>query len=405
MKRYCKDIDITDRKLISNAVYDCLYSNGKYKRADVIRLYSEYTGLQTSFIEKMINEFGKDSIKPIIETIIDGIRQELIDNKIVIKDIFYRERTDPSSGKVRTIGIQNIKQQLYDYVAVYGLKPFLNRIGVYQCASIKGRGQIYGIKAIKRWMRNKEIRYGVKADVQKCYESIDRNKLMVFLNKHIKNNLLIWLIERLINTFDKGLSIGSYLSQYLCNLYMSQLYHEISENMYRVRKHKDGTNERINLVHHVLIFMDDILILGSNIKDLHKAIKLTIKYCKDELGLKIKETWTAFKTKLSDRKNDSGQLIDIMGFRVYRWHITIRRYVFKRIRRSYMRLLRKIKTHKYIPVSLSRKCLSYYGIIKNSNNYKFKKKYKVNEIIKVCKKVVGKFESKIYRKTNSYSYC
>ena len=43
---------------------------------------------------------------------------------------------------------------------------------------------------------------------------------MRFLKKHI---------NKLISTFESGLSIGSYLSQFLCNLYMSQLYHEISE--------------------------------------------------------------------------------------------------------------------------------------------------------------------------------
>ena len=47
------------------------------------------------------------------------------------------------------------------------------------------------------------------------------------------------------------------------------------------------------------------------------------------MGLEIKPKWTVFMTKLEDKKNDKGQFIDMMGFRVYRWHITIRRRVLR----------------------------------------------------------------------------
>lgn len=98
-------------------------------------------------------------------------------NNIHFQPIWYKEKIDASSQKVRRIGIQNIKQQIYDYIAVEAMKDFLKRIGEYQCAALKGRGQSYGIKAIKRWMRNKNIRYAGQCDISKCYPSIDRNKL------------------------------------------------------------------------------------------------------------------------------------------------------------------------------------------------------------------------------------
>ena len=400
MKTYCKNVDITNRDLIRKATYNCLEK--KYIRKDTLKLLRQYSNsnLTTKDIREMIKNNGKHSVYPYVENIIDGIRKELIERKIVLKPIVYKEKVDGSCLKIRTIGIQDVKQQIYDYVAIEGLQPMLKRIGEYQYASIKGRGPIKGAQRIQRWLRNKNIRYAGKADVKKCYENISRENMMKFLHKYVKNDHLLWLINELLITFGSGLSIGSYLSQFLCNLYMSQLYHEISENMYRIRKHKDGTNERINLVDHVIFFMDDILILGTNSKDLHKAMKLIIKYAKDEMGLIIKASWTVFKTKLKDRKNDSGQFIDMMGFRMYRWHTTIRRRVFKRIRRAYMRTLKCIKTHKTILVSLARKCLSYYGYIKHTDSFKFKKRYEVYEIVKCCKKVVSN-ESKIRCKTAS----
>lgn len=389
MKKYCKDIDITDRDLISRAVYRCI--GDKYTRSDTLRMFGEYSGIDTETIRCLISEFGNKAVCPLVETIIDGIRQEIINRDIVIKPIWYKEKLDPSSFKIRRIGVQDIKHQIYDYIAVEGLKPFFCYVGEHQYAAIKGRGQIKGVNTIKRWMRNINIRYAGKADIRKCYENISKQKMMDFLAKHVKNHLLLWLINKLLSTFEFGLSIGSYLSQHLCNLFMAQLYHEISENMYRVRKHKNGISERINLVKRTLFYADDILILGTNAKDIHKAMNLIIKFAGDKMGLSVKPTWVVFMTKLGDKKNDKGQFIDMMGFRIHRWHVTIRRRVFKRIRRTYMRVWKMVKTHKKVPLLYARRCISYNGQIKNSNSYKFTKKYHVNSVIQVCKKVVSNY--------------
>lgn len=341
-------------------------------------MFSEYTGLPPGIINGALNEFGLKGMKTLAETVVDGVREEIIQGNIHFKPMWYREKIDASSQKVRKIGIQNIKQQIYDYIAVEAMKDFLRRIGEYQCAALKGKGQSYGIKAIKRWMRNKNIRYAGQCDISKCYPSINRNKLMKFLGKYIKNKPLLKLIEKLIMTFDTGLSIGSYLSQYLCNLFLSQVYHDVAENMYRIRRKRNGTEERINLVKHQLFFMDDILILGTNAKDIHKAMKLIIAKA-EGMGLKIKDNWTVFTTVRKCK--DDGHFIDIMGVRIYRQHITIRRRVFLRVRRSYRRAQSIVKQRKQIPVWLARKCMSYKGILDHTDSQNIKRRYNVNKTI------------------------
>ena len=389
MKTYCKKVDITDRKLIQRAVYKCLKK--KYKRNDVHRMFAEYTGLPADFICGAMDEFGIKGLKPLVETVIDGVREEIIQNNINFKPIWYKDKIDASSQKVRRIGIQNIKQQIYDYIAVEAMRDILKRIGEYQCAALKGKGQSYGIKAIKRWMRNKNIRYAGQCDIKKCYPSIDRNKLLEFLGKRIKNKPLLDLVKRLIMTFDSGLSIGSYLSQYLCNLFLSQIYHDVAEKMYRVRKKRNGTLERINLVKHQLFFMDDFLILGTNAKDIHKAMGMIIQKAKD-MGLEIKNSWSVFTT-VSKRKDD-GHFIDIMGVRIYRHHTTIRQRVFLRVRRAYKKALALIKQNKKVPLWLARKCMSYKGILDHTESQNIKKKYNTSKTIHICKGVIS-YESKV----------
>lgn len=344
-----------------------------------------------------MKKFSIKSIFRFVELLIDQIRIELFDRNLKFVPIWYKEKIDSSNGKLRRIGIQNVKQQIYDYIAVEGLQDIFRRIGEHQYASIKGRGQLAGARRINRWMRNKNLRCIGKADVKKCFPSINHRRLMKFLNEKIKNDDLLWLIEILVNTFEQGLSIGSYLSQYLCNLYMSQLYHEVSENMYRIRKKKDGTKQRVNLTQHVLIYMDDIFICGTNTKDLHKAMKLIIKYCKEHMGLTIKKTWVIATCKYGDKANDK-DFVDMMGFRIYRWHMTIRKYVFKRIRRCCLRIMRRYKAHKIIPITLVRRCLSYWGILKHTDSFGIIRKYKVTKVMNICKKAVRNYDkSKIFR--------
>jgi len=400
MKRYCKDIDITDRTLIENATYDCLAD--KYSRNDTMRFFSEVSGLTINQVHCIYYRYGKRALYWIVEAIVDIVRNEIINKELHFPAIFYKMKVDPSSFKIRRIGIQNVKQQIYDYIAVEAIKPLLKRVGRYQCASVKGRGQIYGIRAIKRWLKDRRLSYVGKADIRKCFESISHQHLMDFLRSHIKNDMILWLIETLINTFEHGLSIGSYLSQHLCNLYLSQLYHFIAQKTFKIRKHKRSTKDgktfsMVRRVYKQLFYMDDLLIIGRSSKDVHKAMQLIMKFAKDKMGLDIKESWVVSKQDVCIKSNDR-QFVDMMGFRVYRWRITIRRKVFKRIRRIYMRVRKRIKTHKRIPLSNAKRVLSYYGQIKEMNSRRFNKKYGVHIILKKSKEVLRDYAKRHFHR-------
>lgn len=378
MKRLCKDVDITDRGLISRAVYACLRK--KYKRNDTIKFLSGFTVLTGNQIRYILHRGGKSALRWIVERVIDSVREEIITWNISFPAIWYRIKVDGSSGKLRRIGIQNIKQQLYDYITVEALEPFWRRFGEYQYASIKGRGTTKGKNVIQRWMRNPNMRYFVKLDVRKCFESIDHDKLTNFLRRHIKNDLLLRLVELLVDSFEQGLSIGSYLSQYLCNAYMSIIYHQIKEHMYKIRR---GT--RTNLVRRCLIYMDDILMIGSRKRDLEKAIKLVTATAKD-MGLTIKPNYQVYTV--------DGYCVDMLGYRVYRTHTEIRKAIFIRARRAYK------KYHKAPTVRMARKCISYYGYLKHSNSRRIEKRWKVKSTIKNCKGVIRNgYESTVFQPT------
>ncbi len=168
MKRYCKNIDITSRELISEATWSCI--SNKITRSDTIHMFMEYTGLPYQFLMDMAQE-SRYMLDSIVETVIDGIRQEIIEQKYIVKKIRYRIKKDSCTGKLRNIGIQDIKQQIYDYIAVYGLKElFEKKLGFYQCGAVKRKGNEFGAGAIKKWLVDKNIRWAWQADVRHYYE-------------------------------------------------------------------------------------------------------------------------------------------------------------------------------------------------------------------------------------------
>ena len=351
MKRLCKNVDITDIDFIKNAINECLKNKDK-KRRDIRQLHKDYESSDQLAYE---------------------IQNELKNRSLNFPPIWTKEIVDPSSFKVRTIGIQNIKQQIYDYIAVNGLDELTKRIGEYQC-SYKGKGQVYGAKVIYKWVKNPDIKYACQLDIKKYYDSVQHDKMINFLRKHVKNDDLLWLIETLIHSFDEGLSIGSYLSQLLANLYLSELYHYIET----LHKYKRG--KRVKLAKRFIFYMDDILILGSNARDLHKAAQSVIQKA-EEMSLNIKPSWRVYKLGC----------IDMMGYKIYKTHIELRKRNWKRARRAFLRF-------KPNDIHLARRVISYYGLIKHTDYVNADKIYQIKQKANLARKAVSN-ESKIQRTT------
>lgn len=384
MKRYCKNVDITDRRLISKAVKECL--KGKIGRRDVVALLSEYTHTPQSLLRKIVKDKQYKMLEPAIETVIDGIRHEILQGKYHWKPIWYTYKKE--CDKIRRIGIQGIKQQLYDYIAVYGLREMLQkRIGYYQCAAIKNKGQVVGKNAIKKWLRNKKLRYGWKGDARHYYENIDVDTLKMILRKYVANKQLVNLICLLIDSFESGLSIGSYLSQYLANLYMSFLYEYASHRLYKIRRHKDGTKSKVKLIYKILIYMDDIFALGKSKKDVKMASKILREWSMDKLKIEIKpeDETVDFKTGY----------VDMMGFLISRQKVIVRSRIFRRYRRSN----KKARKLGMVSPAAAKTISSRHGWMTNADSKRWIRKNKADIVLTGCKEAIKNGTNVFYRKT------
>ena len=392
MKTYCKNVNVLDIGFISKCVFSCL--EGKWARNDVAHFLSSYGKISITRVRKLVKSGEKYKLYWIVDVVSKEIRDNIKNKTIKLPPIQYSERLDGNSGKIRTIGTQSIIHQCYEYVAVTAtMELFKKKIGVYQCASIPKRGQSYGKRAIEKWLTQdvNGTRYALKMDVKKCYPSIDQTKLKELLHRDLhKNSNLIYLLDTLIDMFDDGISIGSHLSQWLCNYYLSYAYHYISEKLFTTRNRKNGKKDNIRLISHVLFYMDDIIVFGSNKKYLMKAMDMIQDYFNNVLHLTIKPDWRLFKVQYIDKdKKSHGTFVDMMGFRFYRGKTSVRRSIFKRLRRKFIKINKKLKKHEHIPVCVAQSTMSYWGWIKNTNSYKFTKRYNAKHVVDISKRIIS----------------
>lgn len=157
---------------------------------------------------------------------------EIIERRIELAPIHDKIIPDGPHKKQRIISVESMKQQVFDYVAVELLEDVFNRsFGYYQCASIKGKGQICAKEAIESWVQHDQenTKWFIKTDIVNYFHSVSHVLLKNMLFGHVKSENTKYLVSKLLSTYTQGLSIGSYLSQYLANYFVSDIYHFMSE--------------------------------------------------------------------------------------------------------------------------------------------------------------------------------
>lgn len=344
MISYCKNIDITDPEVIIPWI--CLCLAGKEKREDFKRLlatYHDVTGIAKEIIKRINNR------------------------NLNLRPILLMEKRDGMNGKLRLLGVEEPLQQCMDYIAVYALMPlFKAKIGVFQCASLPKRGQIYGKRYLERWVNRdfKHSKFYIKADIYHCYQSIEHSVVEKHLKRDIKNPTLLWFVMAIIDTHPFGLSIGSFLSQYLCNYLLSYTYHYATEKLEKTRR-----NKRVRLCYHVLFYMDDLYICSNDKRNLTMAIKKIDKFLQKDLGVHLKPNYTL--------KDVSIEPIDMMGYVIHRKYTTIRAKIFLRLRHCYLHAYEIIEQKHYLALRSARRVISYYGYLVNSNSKNFCSDYHV----------------------------
>lgn len=181
---------------------------------------------------------------------------------------------------------------------------------------------------------------------------------------------------------------------------MSHAYHYISERLYKARRKKSGDVVRTRLAYHQIWFMDDILLLGASERDLKKAMELLTEELHRSLGLAIKPNWQIEVTDyIGPDGKCHGRDIDMMGYRVYCDHMTIRRRTFRRHRRGILRARAKIARGKELGLKEARRLMSFKGKFDNSDSKTVSKRLGLFKVMHLQKSNIS-FDRKIQNLIN-----
>ena len=246
MKKCCKNVNILADDFIEDSIYEAL--DEKWKRSDVAKyLHGRTSSMSLQAMKRLLRDTDERNlmVSGLVHTVAESLRYEIQNRCLKVEPIQYSWRQDGVNGKIREIGVESVKQLILDEIASEGLDELWRRkLGYHQYASIKGKGQLGGKKAIEHQIRKKYSmsRYAWKGDVKKCYPSVDTRKLKRMLEHDVKNEVLLYLVYFLIGTYKQGLNIGSGLSQFLCNYYLAKAYVYVLGLAKEV--HRRGQNRR-----------------------------------------------------------------------------------------------------------------------------------------------------------------
>lgn len=246
-----------------------------------------------------------------------------------------------------------VPDQIAHWALVQVMEPiFMKGMYRYCCGSIPNRGpgdvRKYLSKKLNESHAKSKYKYCLKMDIHHFFQSVDKEILIKLLEHKVKDKQIIHMIQAILDTVQEGLPIGYYTSQWLANFYLESLDHFIKEDLQ---------------AEVYVRYVDDLVILGSNKRNLHQMRERIQEFLFCALKLSLKGNYQVFKIK---RRG-----IDFCGFRFYHGHTGIRKGILKNIVKANRRCFGKTSKHALLSM------ISYYGYLDHTDTYLFARKMKI----------------------------
>lgn len=259
-------------------------------------------------------------------------------------------------------------------------KIFEPRAYRYSCGSIPGRGPLYAMRNMKRWMGSYkgQKHYVVEGDVKGFYDNIDLDILKAMLRKFVRDKRYLAVLFKVIDASSPGLPKGFYTSPWLGNFYLTCLDYFVLQEL---------------KPDHYLRYMDNIYLWGRSKKKMHWMLRKIEEFLGVKLHLELngskqvyrmehqerKSSRKARKTPqrsgywigISDQKGNKrphpGRAINCLGYVIHCDRVTMRKGILKRSRAKANRIHRLHRCRRIDAATM----LSYKGWYKYTDTYSY----------------------------------
>ena len=301
----------------------------------------------------------------------------------------WDRNADSGKGKWRDINEPLLwPDQYVHHAVVQPMIPHIMRsMDRYCIASVPGRGNSYGIKALKKWMKNdvEGTKYCCECDIYHCFEELDPPYVIEALKRVFKDTETLWLCDAIM---EYGVLIGAFFSAWFLHLTLQPLDLMIHQKQYGVS--------------HYLRQMDNFTIFGSNKRKLRKLLE-DIKKWLAEIGMKIKGNWQIFRVGFTPKVERAHQALpkkkqrhrrprlpSALGYRFGHGYTILRKHNLFRLKQSLHLYYYRRDRNRVISFKRASGLISRLGQLRKCNHQQVLDRHYQPKTMFALKKVVRK---------------
>jgi retron-type reverse transcriptase len=283
--------------------------------------------------KKDVQQFYKNIKENILE-----LHRELRNKTYKHSNYFSFYVSDP---KLRHIHKATVKDRVLHHAIFRVLYPVFDKSFIFDSYSCRlGKGTHKAVNRLNQFANkvsknNSENCFVLKLDIRKFFDSVDQNILLDLIKSKIYDENAIWLIDKIIKSFERGIPLGNITSQLFANVYLNKLDKFIK---YKLK------------IKYYIRYCDDFLILSNDKIYLENLITEIDKFLKNSLKIFL------HPNKIVIRKYRQG--VDFLGYVSFPHHRILRSKTRKR-------MLKKIN---------STNIQSYLGILVYCSGHKIRSK-------------------------------
>lgn len=336
-------------------------SNNKNEERELYKEVCSFENIELAFNGARKGKTLKSYVIKFEEELDDNLKllqHELVTGTYKPKPLVTFILRDP---KTRKISKSDFRDRIVHHAICNVIEPLFDKTFIYDnYANRIGKGTFKAIERFdyfKKKVSTNDTRtcYVLKADVKHYFETVDHKILMLILQRKIKDEKLLNLINIILSNYttkeqSKGIPLGNLTSQFFANIYLNELD--------QFAKHKLRAKYYIR-------YVDDFVILHENpniLEDYKKKID-------DYLRIKLELGLHPDKSKIVKLKSGIG----FLGFRIFFHQRLVRKKNLLKFEKKFNEM-RKLYKDDIIPrEKVLERFEGWLAYVRNADTYKYRK--------------------------------